>query len=119
MRLLADENLPKDAVSRLRERGYDVLWIRETDPGATDASIVERAIHEGRVILTFDKDFGQMVVEGGHGEVPGVVLLRIATPSAQTVAATIERILTSRTDWEGHFSVIHDDRIRMRPLSSG
>ena len=58
MRLLADENLPKTAVSGLRDCGFDVLWIREADSGASDLAIVERAIQENRVILTFDKDFG-------------------------------------------------------------
>ncbi len=119
MRLLADENLPKAVVSGLRGRGFDVLWVREADSGASDTSIVERAIQENRIILTFDKDFGQLVIEGGRVGVPGVILLRIAVPSAQEVATTIERIITSRSDWEGHFSVIEDDRIRMRPLQSG
>ena len=119
MRLLADENLPRAAVFALRDRGYDLLWVREACAGASDPSIVELAIQEKRIILTFDKDFGQLVIEGGRVEVPGVILLRIAVSSAKEVATTIERVITSRSDWEGHFSVIEDERIRMRPLHSG
>jgi predicted nuclease of predicted toxin-antitoxin system len=58
MRLCANENIPADGVVALRSQGHDVLWIREAIPGATDVQVIERAMVEQRLLLTFDKDFG-------------------------------------------------------------
>ena len=65
MRLCANENIPKDCVFRLRQSGYDVLWIRETSPGCPDVSVIDRALAEDRVLITFDKDFGDLVFRRG------------------------------------------------------
>lgn len=60
MRLLADENFPLPAVSALREAGFDVGWIAETNPGALDDEVLAECISERRTLLTFDKDFGEL-----------------------------------------------------------
>lgn len=116
MRLCADENLPADCVTALRVNGHDVLWIRETMPGATDEEVIARAMHEQRLLLTFDKDFGELVYHRGRKAVAGIVLFRVAFPSADAVAEFVTRLLASRDDWFGNFSVIDDRSIRMRPL---
>jgi len=58
MRLLADENIPLEAVRALRGVGHDVFSASESAPGASDAAHVARAVSEGRLIVTFDLDFG-------------------------------------------------------------
>jgi len=63
MRLCANENIPEDCVVRLRERGHDVLWIREAAPGGPDPDVLARALTEDRLLITFDKDFGELVLE--------------------------------------------------------
>lgn len=60
MRLLANENVPSDAVNALRESGHDVVWIRMDAPGSRDDDILARAREQSRVLVTFDKDFGEM-----------------------------------------------------------
>jgi hypothetical protein len=60
MKLLANENFPGEAVRALRARGHDVLWVRREMPGAPDADVVGRARSEGRLLVTFDKDFGEL-----------------------------------------------------------
>jgi hypothetical protein len=60
MRLLADENFPGDAVAQLKAAGHDVVWVRTAAPGITDSEIVAWAAREERIILTFDKDFGEL-----------------------------------------------------------
>jgi len=116
MRLCANENLPGDGVAALRAAGHDVLWIRESMPGASDDLVLARALAEGRLLLTFDKDFGALVFKRGSAASTGIVLFRIDQPSAQAVAATITRVLASRNDWIGQFSVVDDRTVRMRPL---
>ena len=102
MRLCANENLSEDAVLRLRQDGHDVLWIREAAPGSSDQAVLAWAQTESRVLLTFDKDFGDLVYRRGATASTGVILLRIPQPSAAAAADRISRILASRTDWAGH-----------------
>jgi predicted nuclease of predicted toxin-antitoxin system len=116
MRLLADENFPRAAVDGLRAAGHEVAWIRTEAPGATDEQVLARARDEGRGLVTLDKDFGVLVLRRGLGASQGVVLLRIPFASPDEFAARAVAALVARGDWAGHFSVIEDDRVRMRPL---
>lgn len=119
MRLCANENLGEDCLLRLRQDGHDVLWIREAAPGSSDTDVLKRAHAENRLLLTFDKDFGELVFKAGAKASNGIVLFRIAQPSAKTVAEKVATILTSRDDWAGHFSVVEEFGVRMRPLPNG
>lgn len=119
MRLCANENIPEDCVTRLRQDGHDVLWIREAAPGSSDQAVLARAIAEDRLLITFDKDFGQMVYRSGVVALGGIILFRISQPSPEAVAARVAAVLSSRDDWHGHFSVVDDSTIRMRPLPGG
>lgn len=116
MRFLANENLPRAAVEGLRAAGHDVAWIRTEAPGATDEQVLVRSRDEGRVLITLDKDFGELVMRRGLGASQGVVLLRLPLASPDHFAARAVAALTARNDWASHFSVIEDDRVRMRPL---
>jgi len=116
MRILLDENMPGDAAAMLRSCGHDVVWIRTDSPGATDEAILARAVLEQRLLITFDKDFGNLAFCQGHVASCGVLLFRIATPSAAAVAKKIADIVNDRTDWIGWFSVVDDRRIRMTPI---
>ena len=116
MRLLANENFPQDAVDALRKNGHDVAWIREDARGSLDEQVLARAQDEKRVLVTFDKDFGELAF---HAKLPatlGIILFRIVPRSSQHIAQVAVQALESRSDWEGHFSVIEDRRIRMTPL---
>ena len=57
MKILADENFPAPSVRFLRERGHDVRFVAEDSPGESDAANLRAAHAEGRVIITFDRDF--------------------------------------------------------------
>lgn len=116
MRLCANENIPEDCVLRRRQEGHDVSWVRETEPGSPDDAVLARAAAEGRLLITFDKDFGELIFRRGAKSSQGVVLFRIAQPSAAVVAERVAGVLASRDDWPGHFSVVEDFTIRMRRL---
>lgn len=116
MRLLANENFPADAVEALRARGHDVVWIRTDAPGSSDVAILERAQRENRILITFDKDFGELAFRSRLPAQNGIILFRISAPSSMHVARVAVAALESRTDWAGHFAVIEDRRIRMIPL---
>jgi predicted nuclease of predicted toxin-antitoxin system len=58
MRFLANENFPGAAVVALGADGHDVVWVRVAAPGMRDPDVLAWAAREGRILLTFDKDFG-------------------------------------------------------------
>jgi predicted nuclease of predicted toxin-antitoxin system len=116
MKLLADENIPFSVVSKLTDGGYDVVWIRTESPGISDIDVMKYASREKRIILTYDKDFGELVVKDKICPSAGIILLRLPLKTPTGIAEYILSILRSRTDWEGNFSVIDEKRIRMRPI---
>ncbi len=67
MRFLANENFPFDAVDALRKSGHDVVWIRTESPGASDQSVLAMAKSEARILITFDKDSGELAF---HSKLP-------------------------------------------------
>lgn len=116
MRLLADENFPGDAVQALRQAGHDVVWIAENAPGSADREVLGRAESEDRILITFDKDFGELAFRARLAASSGIILFRITMQSAAYVASIATAVINSRSDWNGHFSEIEDDRIRMTVL---
>jgi len=114
MRFLADENIPRRAVEALRALGHDVVWACEAMAGQADVVLVEEAFRQDRVILTFDKDFGELAFRRGLSGASGVVLFRIPLPSPGQAASMIVHAISSRDDWAGHFSVVTETTIRMR-----
>ncbi len=116
MRILADENIGRGVIRALRAVGYDVLSVLESKPGLSDTEVLSMAQAQERVVITQDKDFGELAVRGGLPARSGIVLLRLRQGRPQDDAQRILAILTSRDDWSGHFSVVDDDKIRMRVL---
>jgi predicted nuclease of predicted toxin-antitoxin system len=76
MRFLADENFPGAAVDALVRAGHDVVWIAAVAPGTPDTEVFRWAARESRIILTFDKDFGDIARSASLPAVCGVVLFR-------------------------------------------
>jgi predicted nuclease of predicted toxin-antitoxin system len=118
MRLLANENFPGDAVSALRNRGHDVFWVRTQAPGSSDQEVLARAVREDRVLLTFDKDFGELAFRSRLPAECGIVLFRIPTSSPAYVSQTAVAALEADVDWAGHFVVVEERRLRIAPLPS-
>lgn len=116
MKLLADENIPSSVVRALSDGGYDILWVRTESPGSSDSDIMKLACSENRLILTYDKDFGELVMKDHLCPPAGIILVRLPLMNPAHLAGHILEILKSRSDWEDHFSVVEEKRIRMRPL---
>ena len=91
---MADENVDKEIVDRLRAEGHDVLFIAEDNPGIDDQTVLDRSLQTGAVLLTADKDFGDLVFRLRllHSR---VLLVRLAgvrpDMKAGLVAATFDR----------------------------
>jgi len=110
MRFLANENFPGAA-------GHDVIWIRTAAPGASDIEVLALAACDSRILLTFDKDFGELARASTLPATCGVVLLRIPMPNPVDVGRRLADLISARDDWAGHFSVVEPGRVRMRSLA--
>jgi predicted nuclease of predicted toxin-antitoxin system len=118
MKLLANENFPRVAVEALRDAGYDVLWARTDMGGAADDVILQRAQDEDRTVVTFDKDFGELAFRWGLPASCGVILFRLRTRSPEHVQQRVIKTLAEHLPWKGHFFVVEEHRIRVRPLGA-
>lgn len=116
MRLLADEGVDFPIVKHLRHEGHDVLSILEMDPGIEDNKVLSHAADEDRIVLTSDKDFGDLVIHQ-DSRVSGVILLRLAGLSPTQKAQLVTDIIAEKArDLRGHFTVVGPEKIRMRAL---
>ncbi len=116
MRWLADECVDAPLVARLREAGHDVLYVAESDAGATDVDVIRRAADEGRLLLTEDKDFRELVFRRGQ-PVPGLVLLRIEPEDHALKWTRLQAAIARFADGMlGRFTVIGETKLRSRSL---
>ena len=116
MRWLADECVDAALVHRLRGAGHDVIYAAEVASGATDAQILRRANDEDRLLLTEDKDFGELVFRL-YMTVPGLVLLRVAPERYLFKWARLDgAVQRFGQRLFGRYVVIEEARFRSRPL---
>jgi predicted nuclease of predicted toxin-antitoxin system len=116
LRFLADENFPGDAVKVLTRMGFDVAWILKDASGSSDEEVLKRATKEKRILITFDKDFGELAFKRGLPASCGIILFRIPLLSPRYIVKIVEEAIKSRDDWAGYFSVVEMNRIRMKPI---
>jgi predicted nuclease of predicted toxin-antitoxin system len=118
MNLLADEDVDGPVVERLRRDGHVVLYIAEMEPGISDEEILRKANEKMSLLVTADKDFGEMVFRQNLLNTGGVVLIRLAGLSPEGKAEVVSRVFRDRrTELPQAFSVISPGRVRIRPKS--
>lgn len=114
MRIVDDESVDTRIVDRLRLGGYDVLAIVESAPGAADAWVLGNADAAGALLLTADKDFGELVYRRRMAHC-GVILLRQTGLSIDRRADAILAVLQSHaTELPAAFTVVAPDSVRIR-----
>ena len=117
MKFIVDESTGKSVVDYLRSLHCDVLSVYETMRQAPDREILLRAETDKRILITNDKDFGELIVRSGQFHF-GAVLLRLHDESPSNKARVIRSLLEKfAARLEGHFTVATDSDIRIRPLS--
>ena len=117
MRFLANENFPLASVYRLREVGYEMATVVQDSPGVKDFEVMARAASENRVVLTFDRDYGELVY---HLRLPmpsSVVYFRYAPLTPEEPAEHLLWLLTiDNLSLDGKFTVVDRGQVRQRPL---
>ena len=116
MRFLADECCDAELVNDLRSNGHEVLYALESLRGATDDKLLARAFSERRILLTEDKDFGELVYRL-HRPSQGIVLLRFDAAERDQKAPRLRYLLEQQAErLPGAFVVLEVDKVRVRPL---
>ena len=114
MNLVADESVDQPIVDRLRQDGHTVLSIADLDPGIADNAVLRLADQNSALLLTADKDFGELVFRMGNIHT-GVVLTRLAGLFPETKARIVSAAFADHgNDLPSAFSVVSPGRIRIR-----
>ena len=115
MKLLIDESVDQTITDQLITDGYDVWSIADIEPGITDAEVLQRANELSALLVTADKDFGELVFHRGSGASSGVVLIRLSGLSAQHKAEIVIRAFRENDSrFLQSFSVIGSGSVRIR-----
>lgn len=118
MELVADESCAAPVVRALRDAGHDVIAIAESAPGSKDSDILAHAVRSGRVLITEDSDFGELVY-GRARSSAGIVLVRFPTSLRKTKPrSVVEAIAKLGARLRGAFVVVEPGRVRIsaRPV---
>jgi predicted nuclease of predicted toxin-antitoxin system len=114
MRLFADESIDGPIIRQLRRDGHNIIYVKEIRPGISDEEVLALANHELAIILTEDKDFGELVFRRGLFTY-GVILARLQGLSPNEKAKRIsEAIQNNQHNLWNKFVVITEDKIRIR-----
>jgi predicted nuclease of predicted toxin-antitoxin system len=114
MKFLADEGVDKPIVDQLRNSGFDVHYILETHRGSDDEKVLSLANEEDRILLTQDKDFGELVyrLQRVH---QGIILIRLGTTPASEKAQLVNYVLLEYgKKLNRAFTVIQPNAVRIR-----
>ncbi len=113
MKLVADEGVDRQIVQRLRTDGHEVEYVAEMAPGLPDDEVLLGAVSRGAVLLTGDKDFGELVYRRGQASA-GVVLVRLAgLPSDRKADIVSQAIAQHHHELQG-FTVVSPGMVRVR-----
>jgi predicted nuclease of predicted toxin-antitoxin system len=116
MKILADENISRLLVDRLRQEGHEVLYIMEMARGSKDSTVLELASQRGALLVTDDKDFGELVFHQ-HLHASGVLLVRLATlEPSQAIEVVVQVIGEYGDKLLQAFTVIMPRGVRIRPV---
>lgn len=112
---LANENFPKPAVIMLRNHGYSVKAIAEDSPGISDEEVMKMASALDYIILTFDKDYGELIFRHSKENPPGVIFFREKGANPNFSGELLISLLSeSSIQFRNAFIVIETNNIRQR-----
>ena len=114
MNLLADESVDGAVIRQLRADGHDVEAVSEVSPSIADEEVLRRAAVARRVLVTADKDFGELVYRLRQAHA-GVVLLRLAGLTSGERADLVAEVFRNRAaELPGAFAVVEPEAVRIR-----
>ena len=115
-KFIADVNVEKTLVDFLKAQGFDIIWIPDYDCKLNDDELLKLANKENRVLITNDKDFGELVFLQKK-LTTGIILIRIKGQDVKKKLRSLKKLISLyENKIDNHFIVISDRRIRIRIL---
>jgi predicted nuclease of predicted toxin-antitoxin system len=115
MKLLANENFPLGSILYLKSKGFDITSIGTDNPSIKDNVVMDIAIVEERTILTFDRDYGELIFKHNYKPQRGVIYLRLKEYSADEPGKLIEDLINKNEfDFTNALTVLDEYGIRQR-----
>ena len=114
MKLLADENIPLASVRGLRDLGHDIVSIAEQSPGISDEEVLRLSRAQGRVIVTFDRDYEELVFGERLPAPAGILYLRFLPRTPLEVTEYVSRLLNRRIDLKRRITTADRGGIRQK-----
>ncbi len=115
MKFLANENFPLASVEFIEDNGHDIIHIGRDYAGIRDIEVMNIAIENSRTILTFDRDYGELIFKYSYFPPEGVIYLRLNNYSPYKPAEIIINLLDSQSFNPNHkLTVISESGIRQR-----
>jgi predicted nuclease of predicted toxin-antitoxin system len=116
MEFIADENVPRPMIARLRTDGFKVRAIVDQAAGALDTDVLLAADAAGLVLITQDTDFGELAV-AQRRSAAGIVLIKLARlPLARQIERVSAVVGARQHKLIGALTLIEPGRVRLRPL---
>ena len=117
MDFLANENFPLTSIRILRQAGHHVVSIIQEAPGSKDEDILARAHAENLVVLTFDRDYGELIFRHKDALPAGVIYLRFAPSTPAEPGEILLNIIENKSlSLIARFTIVERGRIRQRTL---
>lgn len=114
MKFLTDENIGFEVIKSLRAIGFDIKSILETNRGVDDETVLSIANKENRILITTDKDFGELVYINKLVH-RGVILLRLKNDSSENKFKVLKSLFETRLEeLEKAFTVVTEKKVRIR-----
>lgn len=116
-KFLANENIPLATVYRLRNEGFDVASVGLDAPSITDREVMNSAERDERTIITFDRDYGELIFKHGFRPSAGVIYLRMQNYQPEEPAELLLKLLSNESlEFAGFFTVVSEKSIRQRKI---
>jgi predicted nuclease of predicted toxin-antitoxin system len=117
LKFLADENVPLATVTKLRQAGHDIYWIAEEAAGLDDLAVWQLAAEQQAVLITFDRDFGRLMIQAATPRPKGVIYCRFIPVTPAEAGELILKVLGYATVSLGnHFTTLERERLRSRKM---
>jgi predicted nuclease of predicted toxin-antitoxin system len=115
MKLLANENFPLKSILYLKSKGFEISSIGIDNPGIKDSVVMDIAIKEERIILTFDREYGELIFKYNYRPQKGVIYLRLDEYKAEEPGKLIEELINKKEfNFDNALTVVDKSGIRQR-----
>lgn len=116
LKFIVDESTGRSVADFLEEKDYSTVFVGEEMVGADDREIMKKAVEEDRIIVTNDKDFGQLAVKEGR-DAKGIILLRLKIETPDNKVKTVRNLLDEHPEKiDGNLAVVKEDSIKLREI---